>query len=82
MKTSAERLRPFFNLRMHPYERARIASNTYWDWTIRNAFMIYGAQAIAAQFVALFKDFPPRQKPQSFNLDRIMELLQHPAQSD
>jgi hypothetical protein len=41
-----------------------------------------GAQEITAEFVASFKDFPPRQKPQSFNLDQILEKLQRPAQSD
>ena len=44
--------------------------------------MAYGAQAIAAEFVATLRDFPPRQKPQSFNLDQIMDQLNHPAQSD
>jgi arylsulfatase len=44
--------------------------------------MLMEAQSIAAEFVATFKEFPPRQKPQSFNLDQIMEQLQHPAQSD
>jgi hypothetical protein len=35
-----------------------------------------------AGFVATLKDFPPRQKPQSFNLDQVMQQLSHPAQSD
>jgi hypothetical protein len=29
---------------------------------------MYGAQAIAAAFVDSLKQYPPRQKPQSFNL--------------
>jgi len=32
-----------YNLRMDPYERADITSNTYWDWTLRRAFLIMGA---------------------------------------
>jgi arylsulfatase len=44
--------------------------------------LLYGAQAIAAAFVNSLKDYPPRQKPQSFNLDQIMERLSHPAESD
>jgi len=36
----------------------------------------------AAEFVGAFKDYPPRQKPQSFNLDQIMQQLQHPTESD
>ncbi|MGB7101857.1 MAG: arylsulfatase [Xanthobacteraceae bacterium] len=79
---TARRLPLFFNLRMDPYERAQITSNSYFAWTIHKVYLAYGVQAIAAEFVATFKDFPPRQKPQSFNLDQIMEQLQHPAQSD
>jgi hypothetical protein len=50
--------------------------------TIHKAYLGYGDQALAAEFIGTFKDFPPRQKPQSFNLDQIMERLQHPAESD
>jgi arylsulfatase len=45
-------------------------------------YLLFGGQAIVAEFVASFKEFPPRQKPQSFNVDQIMEQLSHPAQSD
>jgi arylsulfatase len=37
-----------------------------------------GAQAIAAEFVGTFKEFPPRQKPQNFNLDQILAHMQKP----
>jgi arylsulfatase len=67
---------------MDPYERAQITSNSYWLWTTHKAYLIYGAQAIAANFVNSLRDYPPRQKPQSFNLDQIMDQLSHPAQSD
>ena len=67
---------------MDPYERAQITSNSYFAWTLHKAYLGYGAQALAAEFIGTFKDFPPRQKPQSFNLDQIMEQLQHPTQSD
>ena len=63
-------------------ERAQITSNEYFAWTPRKAYMIYGAQAIAQEFVNSLKEFPPRQKPQSFNLDQILDQLQHPAEAD
>jgi arylsulfatase len=44
--------------------------------------LLYGAQAIAAEFVATLKEYPPHQRPQSFNLDQIMERLQRPAHTD
>jgi arylsulfatase A-like enzyme len=69
----------FFNLRMDPYERAEITSNVYWDWTLRKAFLLYGGQAIVAAFIGTFKEYPPRQRPQSFTIDQIMEKLQTPT---
>ena len=38
--------------------------------------IIYAAQALTAQQIQSFKDFPPRQKPASFNLDSVMEKMQ------
>jgi hypothetical protein len=35
--------------------------------------------AIAAVFIATFKEFPPRQKPQTFNLDQVMQRLEKPS---
>jgi arylsulfatase A-like enzyme len=76
---TARRLPLFFNLRMDPYERAQITSNEYYAWTLKKAYLLYGSQAIAQQFVNTLKDYPPHQKPQSFNLDRIIEQLQQPT---
>lgn len=70
------RLPKMFNLRRDPFERADENSNTYWDWIFDHAFLIYGTQALVAEQIESFKKFPPRQKPASFNLDRVMEQLQ------
>ena len=64
-----------FNLRRDPYERAYFTSNTYYDWMLDRAFFLVPAQAYVAQFLATFKEFPPRQKAGSFNLDQVMEKL-------
>ena len=37
--------------------------------------MIYGAQALAAQWAATFKDFPPIQKPNTFTLDQALAMM-------
>jgi arylsulfatase A-like enzyme len=71
------RIPKIFNLRRDPFERADENSNTYWDWMLDHAFMLVPAQALVAQQIQSFKDFPPRQKPASFNLDRVMEQLQN-----
>jgi len=68
-----------FNLRRDPYERATITSNTYYDWLIDRAFLLVPAQAYVGQFLATFKEFPPRQKAASFSLDQVMEKLMSPA---
>ncbi len=73
------RLPLFFNLRMDPYERAEITSNSYYAWTIHKAYLLMAGQAIVAAFIGTFKEFPPRQRPQSFSVDQIMEKLQQPA---
>ena len=65
-----------FNLRQDPFERADENSNTYWDWVIDHAFLIYGMQALVAGQIEDFKKFPPRQKPASFNLDAVLQNLQ------
>jgi arylsulfatase len=68
----------FTNIRMDPYERAEITSNTYNDYMFKRAFIVVPVQSLVAQFIGTFKEFAPRQKPASFNVDQIMEQLQKP----
>ena len=76
------RLPKMFNLRMDPYERADITSNTYWDWEISHAFILVPAQAIVGQFLATFKDFPPAQATGSFSINKVVEQLQKGASAE
>jgi len=69
------RIPKIFNLRRDPFERADENSNTYWDWFLDHVFLLVPAQSYVAQQIQSFKDYPPRQKPASFNLDRVMETL-------
>jgi arylsulfatase len=64
-----------FDLRADPYERADITSNTYNDWAIDHLFLGVPVQAGVAQFLATFKEYPPRQRPASFTIDQVMEKL-------
>ena len=73
------RVPKLFNLRTDPYERADKTSNTYYDWFLRHVFMIYGAQAVASQWAATFKDFPPIQKPNTFTLDEALAAMHEAA---
>jgi arylsulfatase len=70
------RIPKIFHLRRDPFERADENSNTYWDWVSDHAFVLVPAQAYVEELGASFKTFPPRQKPASFNLDRVMEELE------
>lgn len=66
------RVPKIFNLRLDPYERADITSNTYYDWLLDHVFMLVPAQDIVAQFMETFKEFPPRQKAASFSVDQVL----------
>ena len=64
-----------FNLRRDPFERAQKTSNTYYDWLLDRAYLLVPAQTYVGQFLATFKEYPPRQKAASFSLDQVMEKL-------
>ena len=70
------RVPKFFHLRRDPFERADENSNTYYDWVISHAYLVYGMQALVAQQIEAFVKFPPRQKPAAFNLDEVMRQLE------
>jgi arylsulfatase len=70
-----------FNLRRDPFERADESSNTYWDWVISHAYLLYGMQDLVAQQIRAFVEFPPRQKPAAFNLDAVLRQIQDAAGS-
>jgi arylsulfatase A-like enzyme len=70
------RLPKMFDLRAHPYERADVTSNTYYDWLITHAYLVFMGQGEVAKFLGTFKEFPPRQRPASFSIDQILEKMQ------
>jgi arylsulfatase len=64
------------NLRMDPFERAEYENAMgFQRWYIERMYVFAPAMAYVAQWLQSFKDFPPRQKPGSFNLDRVMESV-------
>jgi arylsulfatase len=75
------RMPHFFHLRRDPFERAYESSNTYWDWLISHAYLIYGMQGVVAQQVENFVKYPPRQKAASFNLEAVMRQLEEATSS-
>ncbi len=75
------RVPKIFNLRMDPYERADITSNTYWDWLIDHAFTLVPAQVEVGKMLATFKEFPPSQITGSFSINKVVEQLMQGAGS-
>ena len=65
-----------FNLRRDPYERADWESGAYETWRFERIYLLTPAAAFVGQFIGTFKEYPPRQKPGSFNLDHVLESLQ------
>ncbi len=64
-----------YNLRSDPFEAAD-HSIEYWHWRAEHMFLMVPAQQYVGQFLATFKEFPPRQKPGSWSLDNVLESLQ------
>jgi len=63
------------NLRMDPFERAEDESVRYPIWAAERMFALAPAGAYVAQWLQSFREFPPRMKPGSFSLDRVMEAV-------
>ncbi|TNE28189.1 MAG: arylsulfatase [Bacteroidetes bacterium] len=64
-----------FNLRRDPFEKAQHNANVYYDWLLDHAFVLVPIQQMAANFILTMNEYPPSQKPGSFNLSAVMEML-------
>ncbi|MCD8536272.1 MAG: arylsulfatase [Burkholderiaceae bacterium] len=70
------------NLRMDPFERAEHENAMgFQKWYLDHMFVIAPAAAYVGNWLQSFKAFPPRQKPGSFNLDRVMETVMSAQQN-
>jgi arylsulfatase len=64
------------NLRTDPFERAASEDAMgYQRWFAEHMFVIAPAAAYVGQWLQSFREFPPRQKPGTFNLDNVMEAV-------
>ena len=70
------------NLRMDPFERAEEENAMgFQRWYLERMFAIAPAAGYVGQWLQSFREFPPRQKPGSFNLERVMEELARPQKN-
>jgi len=63
------------NLRMDPFEKACDETVDHPMWASERMFMLAPAAAYVGQWLQSFREFPPRMKPGSFSLDRVMESV-------
>jgi arylsulfatase len=47
----------------------------YQRWYLDRMFLIAPAASFVGNWLQSFREFPPRQKPGSFNLERVMEAV-------
>jgi arylsulfatase A-like enzyme len=70
-----------YDLRADPFERADWESIDYGHWFVDHVFLLVPAQAFVGQWLQSFREFPPRQKPASFNLDEVLQNMTRSAES-
>jgi arylsulfatase len=69
---SKMRVPKLYNLRSDPFEAGDDAI-LYDQWTVDHVFIQVPIQGLVAKWLETFRDFPPRSKPASFSVDRIVE---------
>ena len=68
------RIPKVFNLRRDPFERADTDSNAYNEWWTRKGPTAMGLGMIeVGAFLQTLQAYPPRQRPASFTIDRMLE---------
>jgi arylsulfatase len=63
-----------YDLLADPFERGP-SSFEYPQWEVNHFYLTYGALAYVSKWLGTFREFPPRQKPASFNLDEVMRKM-------
>jgi len=71
-----------FNLRRDPFELAQQNSNTYNDWLLDHVywFQVIGDE-VAMPFLQSLAAYPPSQKPGSFNLNAVRQMIEAAARA-
>lgn len=69
------------NLRTDPYERASNTSNSWWAYQMHKTFYLYPAIDIATNFLATFKEFPPRHPAASYAMSNAIDAIDRMQQA-
>jgi arylsulfatase len=65
------------NLRLDPFERTGLTrSINYYSWFVYEFWRFVQVQQVVGEFAQSFVEFPPMQKPASFNLEAVKAEIQ------
>jgi arylsulfatase len=70
------RVPKLFCLRTDPFERADHEAASYNMWRFERVYLLLPGADYVAKHLATYKEFPPRQKPASFNLEQVLKTMQ------
>ncbi len=71
------RLPKLVNLRTDPFEQADLSGDVLYNkWRIDHVFALMPFGAIVAQWMKTLVEFPPRQRPESFTVGKVLEKLE------
>ncbi len=71
---------PFLvDLRQDPYEYAYDGSINYEKWMFDKNFLIFDVIDMVTAYLETYKQFPPRQSPASFTIDKVTENMKAAA---
>lgn len=74
------RVPKLFDLRADPFERGDHEGMGYARWRIDRIFLLVPAQVFVRRYLQTMTEFPPRQRPGSFNLEGVLDKLTRPPQ--
>jgi arylsulfatase A-like enzyme len=70
------------NLRTDPFEEASLSADLYlWKWRIDHIYMLLPAGAIVGEFMKTMIEFPPRQSPESWTPEAMLEGIRKKAEA-
>lgn len=64
-----------FNLRRDPFELAQHNATDYDNWILEHPFVFAPIQSVVLGFLGTLKDYPPSQKPGSWDISKTQKRL-------
>ncbi len=75
------RVPKMIDLHADPFERGPVEGMDYLHWRLDRVFLLLPAQAFVGQWLQSFAEFPPSQKPATFNLQQVINKLSTEAEN-